>query len=56
MTDEADGGLIVKFVASGWVEMAWHVDPWGNTVEVNEPQDLRNMVASLPLGKSAVMP
>lgn len=56
MTDQADGGLIVSFRASGWVEMAWHLFQWGDTVEVNEPQDLRNLVASLQLGKSAFMP
>jgi predicted DNA-binding transcriptional regulator YafY len=56
MTDQADGGLIVSFRASGWVEMAWHLFQWGDTVEVNEPQDLRSLVASLQLGKSAVMP
>lgn len=25
LTDMADGGLLVEFTASGWVEMAWHL-------------------------------
>lgn len=46
MTDDADGGLIVKFVASGWVEMAWHLYQWGQEVEVLEPPELREMVTA----------
>lgn len=45
MTDQADGGLIVTFRASGWVEMAWHLCKWGEKVEVLEPPELRKMVA-----------
>jgi predicted DNA-binding transcriptional regulator YafY len=41
MTEEADGGLLVKFSASGWVEMAWHLHKWGDMVEVIEPAILR---------------
>lgn len=46
MTDEADGGLIVTFWASGWVEMAWHLCQWGDKIEVIEPPELRAMVAA----------
>jgi predicted DNA-binding transcriptional regulator YafY len=45
MTDHADGGLIVTFRASGLVEMAWHLYQWGDTVEVIEPLELREMMA-----------
>ena len=44
MTDQADGGLIVSFRASGWVEMAWHIHQWGNSVEVLGPPQLREIV------------
>lgn len=39
-----DGSLIVRFHASGWLEMAWHLYQWGDTVEVIAPVALRNMV------------
>ena len=45
VTDHADGGLIVTFRASGWVEMAWHLYQWGDTVKVIEPPELQEMVA-----------
>lgn len=48
LTDHADGGLIVTFRASGWVEMAWHLFKWGDTVDVLEPPELREMVARHP--------
>tara|TARA_R110002096_G_scaffold432546_1_gene649546 strand:+ start:2427 stop:3419 length:993 start_codon:yes stop_codon:yes gene_type:complete len=48
MTDQADGGLIVTFRASGWVEMAWHLYQWGDKVQVIEPPELQEMVASHP--------
>jgi predicted DNA-binding transcriptional regulator YafY len=48
LTDQADGGLIVTFRASGWVEMAWHLCKWGDTVDVLEPPELREMVARHP--------
>ncbi len=42
--DQPDGSLIVRFHASGWLEMAWHLYQWGDTVEVLEPAELREMV------------
>jgi predicted DNA-binding transcriptional regulator YafY len=39
-----DGGLIVRFHAAGWLEMAWHLYQWGDTVEVIAPETLRSMV------------
>lgn len=40
----ADGSLIVRFSASGHLEMAWHLYAWGDAVEVLEPPQLRDMV------------
>lgn len=45
MTEEADGSLIVRFQASGHLEMAWHLYLWGDAVEVLAPDRLREMVA-----------
>lgn len=39
-----DGSLIVKFKASGHLEMAWHLYTWGNKVEVLHPPSLKKMV------------
>lgn len=44
MTEEPDGSLIVRFEASGHLEMAWHLYKWGHRVEVLEPATLREMV------------
>ena len=45
MEDDGDGGLIVRFEAAGWLEMAWHLYKWGDAVEVIAPEQLRVMVA-----------
>jgi predicted DNA-binding transcriptional regulator YafY len=42
--DTLDGGLIVRFCASGWLEMAWHLYTWGDGVTVLEPQELADLV------------
>lgn len=41
---DADGSLIVKFKASGHLEMCWYLYTWGNKVEVLAPEALRAMV------------
>jgi predicted DNA-binding transcriptional regulator YafY len=46
MQDDDDGGLIVSFEAAGWLEMAWHLYKWGDTVEVIAPDQLRLLVAN----------
>ncbi|MBY6200541.1 WYL domain-containing protein [Maritalea mobilis] len=46
MADEPDGSLIVRFDASGYLEMAWHLYQWGDDVEVLAPKALRDMVAA----------
>lgn len=42
--DEPDGSLLVKFRASGHLEMCWHLYSWGRSVEVLQPAELRAMV------------
>ncbi|WP_205750760.1 YafY family protein [Brevundimonas sp. M20] len=42
--DQPDGSLIVRFEASGHLEMCWHLYTWGDKVEVLEPESLRFMV------------
>lgn len=44
LVDEPDGSLLVQFHASGYLEMAWHLYCWGDSVEVLEPDALRIMV------------
>jgi len=39
-----DGSLTVRFCASGWTEMTWHLYQWGDKVEVIAPYGLRAMV------------
>jgi predicted DNA-binding transcriptional regulator YafY len=39
-----DGSLIVRFQASGWLEMCWHLYMWGDQVEVLQPTKLKEMV------------
>ena len=46
LEDEPDGSLIVRFWASGHLEMCWHLYMWGDQVEVLAPEILRNMVGS----------
>lgn len=40
----ADGSTVVRFKASGQLEMAWHLYAWGNAVEVLEPASLAILV------------
>lgn len=42
--EEADGSLLVRFTASGHLEMCWHLYAWGKSVEVLQPAELREMV------------
>lgn len=41
---QADGSMIVRFTASGFLEMSWHLYAWGDDVEVLEPSELAAMV------------
>jgi predicted DNA-binding transcriptional regulator YafY len=42
--EEADGSLLVRFQASGHLEMSWHLYAWGTSIEVLQPARLREMV------------
>ena len=42
--EEPDGSLLVRFKASGHLEMCWHLYSWGTEVEVLQPARLREMV------------
>jgi predicted DNA-binding transcriptional regulator YafY len=44
--DKEDGSLVVRFIAAGHLEMAWHLYAWGDKVEVLAPERLRRMVES----------
>ena len=43
--EDSDGSLLVKFRASGHLEMAWHLYCWGDAVEVLQPERLRQLVS-----------
>lgn len=56
MTDDADGSVTVKFTASGYLEMAWHLYMWGDSVEVIAPEPLRSMVERHRRGDFPALP
>jgi len=41
---EPDGGVIVRFRASGMLELAWHLFTWGDKVQVVAPPVLRQVL------------
>lgn len=41
VTYEADGSAIVRFRASGMLELAWHLFTWENKIQVIQPTSLR---------------
>lgn len=43
---QKDGSLIVRFHASGHLEMCWYLYSWGNHVEVLKPESLRRLCES----------
>lgn len=44
VTTNKDGSVTVRFAASGLLEMAWALYPWGDSVEVVKPEALRQLV------------
>ena len=56
MTEEPDGTLTIRFHASGWLEMAWHLYMWGDAVEVLAPEDLRAMIEGYRRGDFQALP
>lgn len=45
LEDQADGGVIVRFRASGMRELAWHLFTWGQQVTIVAPQRLKAVMA-----------
>jgi predicted DNA-binding transcriptional regulator YafY len=56
VTEESDGALTIAFTASGWVEMAWHLYQWGDSVDVIAPAELRELVKGHQRGDVRVLP
>lgn len=56
MEEDTEGGLIVTFDACGWLEMAWHLYTWGDTVEVIAPDELRALVENHQRGDFPALP
>lgn len=56
MHEMPDGSLTVRFWASGYLEMAWHLYQWGDQVEVLAPDALRRMVVSHRRGDFPSLP
>lgn len=54
--DTDEGGIIVRFCASGWLEMAWHLYKWGDDVTVLEPPGLTKVVAEYRRGDFPSLP
>ncbi|MGD9637529.1 MAG: helix-turn-helix transcriptional regulator [Alphaproteobacteria bacterium] len=42
--EQADGSLLITFIAGGFLEMAWHLYTWDGKMEVLEPKVLRDMI------------
>jgi predicted DNA-binding transcriptional regulator YafY len=43
--DTPDGGVLVRFRASGMRELAWHLFTWGEQVEIVQPARLKTVMA-----------
>ena len=56
LEDIQDGSLIVRFKASGFLEMCWHLYCWGDHVEVIEPEALKKMVENYRRNDFSAMP
>ncbi len=56
LEDQPDGSLVVRFEASGWLEMAWHLYQWGDAVEVLAPDGLRALVENYQRGDFEALP
>lgn len=44
MAEESDGSTVVRFTASGHLEMCWHLYAWGDKVEVLAPPALAQLI------------
>jgi predicted DNA-binding transcriptional regulator YafY len=45
LEDQPDGGVVVRFRASGMRELAWHLFTWGEQVTILGPQRLKAVMA-----------
>ena len=45
LEDRADGGVVVRFRASGMRELAWHLFTWGDQVTILAPERLKAVMA-----------
>ena len=45
LEDRPDGGVVVRFRASGMRELAWHLFTWGDQVSIVAPQRLKAVMA-----------
>jgi predicted DNA-binding transcriptional regulator YafY len=45
LEDQPDGGVVVRFRASGMRELAWHLFTWGEQVRIVAPQRLKAVMA-----------
>jgi len=52
----ADGSLVVRFEASGHLEMCWHLYAWGDAVEVLAPDALAAMMQGYRRSDFAALP
>ncbi len=54
---QADGSVIVRFRASGMLELAWHLFTWGDKLEILQPARLKQVMAEqLALAGRALQP
>ncbi len=44
--DQTDGGVVVRFRASGMRELAWHLFSWGDQVRIVAPERLKTVMAA----------
>ena len=56
LAPQDDGSLVVRFPASGLLEMCWYLYAWGDAVEVLAPPALADMVAGHRRGDFASLP
>lgn len=50
LIEAEDGSITVRFSASGHLEMAWALYPWGDNVDVIKPAELRAMIEGYQRG------
>jgi predicted DNA-binding transcriptional regulator YafY len=56
LEERPDGSLLVRFEASGYLEMCWHLYSWGDKVEVLAPESLLFMTREYRRGDFAALP